>query len=83
VTDQLVERWRALDAALTATIDQLDRHLEEFSTLCERSAWLWRRVRPAMSRADAEQSYEGWCELLGLDRVDEKLCDLASRITAV
>ena len=82
VIDHLRDRWVALDTALRATIDQLDRHLEEFELLAERSMWVHRRVRRSVTGPAADESFEAFAELIGLDQVDGALCDLAGRIQA-
>ena len=82
VIDQLAARWRDLATSLRATVDQLDRQLEEFGVLSERSSWVWRRCTIFAGTDKADESYEQWCGLVGLDQVDAMLCDIAARINA-
>ena len=78
--DDLVERWRLLATRCRATIDQLDRDLEEFTALAERTTTAWRSLSAAVTVGDRDEQYEAWCVMIGLDAVDSMLCDLAGRI---
>ena len=44
--------------------------------------WVHRRVRRSVTGPAADESFEAFAELIGLDQVDGALCDLAGRIQA-
>ena len=80
VIDDLCDRWRALDVAIRAAIEQLDRHLAEFMILAERTSYAYRRIGKAVTGVERDDQWQAWCEMIGLDAVDALLCDLGARI---